>query len=79
MNETEYLLSSQVNAERLLDSIAELDKLKNKRRIELLRYRCALLQVRVGKYVTGSPRHRFATKRLRHSMANIDAIKSQLI
>lgn len=43
----------------------------NKRRLELLRYRKALLQIRIEKYLSGSKFYRFASVRLENTERNI--------
>ena len=50
---------------------------KDKRRIELLRYRIALLNIRKEKYVIGCSRYCFAAKRIENSAANLAILRAQ--
>ncbi|USD96851.1 hypothetical protein CTT30_12540 [Vibrio coralliilyticus] len=45
------------------------------RRIELLRYRVALLHIRLEKYIVGCSRWKFASERMANTKANIELLK----
>ena len=47
-------------------------------RIKLLRYRTALLDIRIEKYLVGCSRYNFAMKRKANTMYNIECLKRRL-